>query len=182
MLGGQFIIAMPGLTDENFSHSVACITEHTEEGTLGLVINKVHSFLQCSDIFKDVGVAYTDRAGMNPVYVGGPVHENKIFILHSAPFEWEGCYRFSSDIAISNTMDILKAIASESGPEKFIVMLGCAGWGKNQLESEIINNLWLTSQLDMDVLFNTDPEHRWRVAIEKLGFNPALLSIASGKA
>ncbi len=179
---GQFMTAMPGLQDENFFHSVVCITEHTGEGALGLIINRKHPHISCSDVFRDIGVAWTHKAGKQPVYIGGPVHENRIFILHSAPFEWEGCVRFSGDTGISNTLDIVSAIAGGAGPERFMLMLGCCGWAGNQLELEIMNNLWLTSPVDMDILFGVDPEHRWRESIAKMGIDPAHLSVTSGNA
>lgn len=179
---GQFIIAMPGLVDENFSNSVVCISEHKNEGALGFIINKPHPHIVCRDVFDELGMECTEKAGDVPVYIGGPVQPDRVFILHAGPFAWEGCFRFPPGLAVSNTMDIIKAIAEGEGPEKYMFFLGCAGWAENQLEQEIIHNFWLTTPVDPEILFELAPEHRWREVIERMGINPALLSSDSGTA
>lgn len=179
---GCFIISMPGMMDENFSHSVVCISEHKHEGALGFIINKPHSIITCRDVFEELGLEYTEEAGLMPVFMGGPVQPDKIFILHGAPFDWEGCFRFPPGLAVSNTMDIIRAVARGEGPDKYLFMLGCAGWAEKQLELEMMNNFWLSSQIELDILFDIEPEHRWRESLEKMGIDPALLSGISGTA
>jgi len=179
---GQFVIAMPGLADENFSRSVVCITEHKNDGAIGFIINKPHPRIFCRDIFEELGIEYKESAGNIPVYFGGPVQVDRIFILHSDPLDRAGCFRFSSDLAISTSIDIINAIANGEGPEKYIFLVGCAGWAEKQLEHEIIHNFWLTAPVDMEILFELEPEHIWREVIERMGINPALLSGNSGTA
>lgn len=179
---GQFVIAMPGLVDENFSNSVVCVSEHKKEGALGFIINKPHPYMVCRNVFDELGIEYTEKSGNVPVYMGGPVQPDSIFIIHSGPFDWDGCFRFPPGLAISNTTDIIRAIARGEGPEKYFFLLGCAGWAENQLELEIIHNFWLTAPIDMKILFEIEPEHKWRDVIEGMGINPALLSSDSGTA
>lgn len=179
---GYFLISMPGMEDENFSHSVVCISEHRREGAVGFIVNKPNPDIICRDVFEELGIEYVEEAGLKPVFMGGPVQADKIFVLHSTPFDWEGCFRFPPGLAVSNTMDIIKAIAKGAGPEKYLFILGCAGWGEKQLEFEMLNNFWLSSAIEEDILFDVEPEHRWRESMEKIGINPLLLSGSSGSA
>jgi putative transcriptional regulator len=85
-------------------------------------------------------------------------------------------------LAMSNTMDILTAIAAGRGPEAFIISLGCAGWGPGQLEEEITQNAWLTYPVAEKIIFNEPIESRWEKTVEMMGINPALLSNTPGHA
>lgn len=179
---GKLLISMPGLDDGLFSHSVVCISEHKKEGALGFIINKPHQEMLCRDVFSSLGIEFSERAGLSPVYVGGPVQPDSVFVLHAGPFEWEGCFRFPPGLAISNTIDIVRAIARDEGPRKYLMMLGCSGWGEDQLESEILSNFWLTSDIDHDLVFDFEPECRWREAMHRIGVDPGLICADSGTA
>ncbi|MDM8522665.1 YqgE/AlgH family protein [Desulfococcaceae bacterium HSG8] len=181
-LKGQFIMAMPGLADPNFSHTVTCICEHTSEGAVGIVVNHVHAFLSGKDIFEELGMDYVSGAGSIPIYLGGPVHIGEIFILHGPPFDWDGCRMITRSLAMSNTRDILQEIALDKGPESLIIALGCAGWGPNQLESEIRQNAWLTYPAFEELIFDVAVEERWEEAVRKMGIEPGLLSDMAGHA
>ncbi len=181
-LKGQFLTAMPSLADPNFSYTVTCICEHNAEGAVGLIINRIHPFLSCKDIFEELKVDYKKDCETIPVYVGGPVHTGDIFILHGSPFEWGGCLMITPDLAMSNTKDIVNAIALGNGPELFAVVLGCAGWGKGQLEYEIMQNAWLSCPLENKVIFHTPVEDRWKEVMNIMGIDPALLSDMAGNA
>lgn len=181
-LKGQFIMAMPGLADPNFSRTVSCICEHTSEGAVGIVVNQVHSSLSAKDIFDELNMAYTPGAENIPIYIGGPVHIGEIFVLHGPPFNWRGCLMITNSLAMSNTADILQAIALGRGPDSLIITLGCAGWGPLQLESEIRENVWLTYPITEDIIFRVAVEARWEEAVRKMGIEPTLLSDTSGHA
>jgi putative transcriptional regulator len=79
-------------------------------------------------------------------------------------------------------MDMLTAIANGKGPKSYIIALGCAGWGPGQLEYEIKENAWLTCSVSEDILFSTAVDARWEKTAEKMGINPALLSVKAGHA
>ncbi|MBU4011642.1 MAG: YqgE/AlgH family protein, partial [Proteobacteria bacterium] len=159
-LKGQFLLAMPDLADPNFSRTVTCISEHTQEGAFGLVINRISTSITGQDIFDELKIEYVPGAELIPVYIGGPVHTGEIFILHGQPFESESCFMITPFLAMSNTLDMLTAIASGKGPKSYIIALGCAGWGPEQLEYEIKENSWLTCSVFEDILFNTAVEAR----------------------
>ncbi len=181
-LKGQFIMSMPGLADPNFHNTVTCLCEHTRDGAVGIVINRVHSSLLARDIFEELEMQYVPATSSLPIHMGGPVHLGEIFILHDPPFDWEGCHRITPQLAMSNTRDILQAIAMNRGPKSAIIAIGCAGWGPDQLESEIKENVWLTCPVSEDIVFDISVEERWDASIRKIGIDPALLMDTAGHA
>lgn len=181
-LKGQFLIAMPTLADPNFFQTVTCMSEHSAGGAVGIVINRTHSVLCCGDILKELKVAHIEEVKSLPVHIGGPVHMGEIFILHGPPLQWEGSLQITPTLAMSNTMDILKAIAMGRGPSAFIIALGCAGWGPGQLEAEIRENAWLTGPVFEDLIFKIPTVSRWEEALRKNGIDPHLLSGQAGHA
>jgi putative transcriptional regulator len=181
-LRGHFLIAMPNLTDPNFSQTVTYICESTLEGAVGLVINRVHPKLTMGTVFKELDVASVPETDGLPLHLGGPVHIEQIFVLHGPPFGWQACRPVTSSIALSNSKDLLEILARGRGPQSFILTVGCAGWGPGQLEAEIKANAWLTCPADESILFHTPVEERWRRAAELMGIDPSRLSQTAGRA
>jgi putative transcriptional regulator len=179
---GNFLIAMPAMADFNFSHTVSCISEHTAAGALGIIVNRILPDVSAKTIFEELKLEYTGRADSIPIHVGGPVHENEIFILHGEPFSWEGCMMITPTLALSNTMDVIRAVAGGRGPQSFMIALGCAGWGPGQLEYEIARNAWLTCPVDEKIVFSSPIEMRWNDAVRMMGIDPTLLSATPGHA
>jgi putative transcriptional regulator len=181
-LKGQFLTAMPGMADPNFYQTVTCICEHNENGAMGIVINRVQPSVSGQDIFEELGIDFAPGAQAIPIHIGGPVHLGEIFVLHGPPLEWEASLGITASVAMSNTRDILEAIAMNQGPRSFIISLGCAGWGPGQLEAEIKENAWLTSPIFEENIFKLPVESRWEEAVKKMGINPTLLSDTAGHA
>jgi putative transcriptional regulator len=181
-LKGHFLMAMPGLSDPNFSQTVTCVCEHNEFGAMGIIINRVHEMLSAKDIFKELSIACTSTAESIPIHAGGPVHPGELFILHGPPLIWEASLHITPFLSLSNTRDILEAIAQSRGPRSFLISLGCAGWGPGQLELEIKDNAWLTQPVFEENIFQLPVEGRWEQALKKMGINPALLSDIAGHA
>jgi putative transcriptional regulator len=181
-LKGQFLLAMPGLVDPNFHQTVTCICEHNDSGAMGIIINRVHHSLTGKDIFEELTIEYAPDADSIPVHLGGPVHVGEIFVLHGPPFNWEASLMITPALAMSNTRDILEAVALSKGPQAFIISLGCAGWGPGQLESEIKENAWLNHPIFEENIFDVPLETRWGEAVRKMGIDPMLLSNTAGHA
>ena len=181
-LKGQLLMAMPGLADPNFSHTVTCICEHSHEGAVGIIVNRRHPFLSCEEVFNELGIDYSINAKSVPVHIGGPVHTGEIFVLHGPPFDWNGCLEITPALGLSNTQDILEAIAEGRDVASFIIALGCAGWGQAQLDVEIKANTWLTCPASNDLIFKVPVESRWEEALKGMGINPLLLSNSAGRA
>ncbi len=181
-LKGQFLMAMPGLADPHFAQTVTCICEHATEGAVGVIVNRTHEYLAARDIFDELNLRHTSKAGAMPIHLGGPVHTREIFILHGPPFDWDGCLVVTPRLAMSNTMDILKAIAGGDGPASAIIVIGCAGWGPGQLEGELRENAWLTGPIAEEIIFSAPVADRWHQALRLIGIEPSLLSEQAGHA
>lgn len=181
-LANQFLIAMPGLDDPNFSRSVTYICEHNDEGAMGLVINRPID-MELGEVLRQLKVeTHDDGVEHKPVYIGGPVLPDRGFILHRPHGGWESTLHVTASIAITTSLDILNAIACGYGPRDSLFALGYAGWTSGQLESEMADNSWLTVPADEHVLFELPPGARWRAAAELIGIDPALLSSDTGHA
>ncbi|BBO80127.1 UPF0301 protein [Desulfosarcina ovata subsp. sediminis] len=181
-LKGQFLMAMPGLNDPNFYQSVTCLSEHNARGAMGIVINRIHPEINAKMIFDELQINCVAGSERIPVHIGGPVHMNEIFVLHAAPFGWEGGMMITEEVGLSNSRDILEAIAAGYPPQEYIIALGCAGWGPGQLEGEIRSNSWITGPYSATIAFQTGIERRWEEAMKGIGIDPALLSDTAGHA
>ena len=149
---------------------------------MGIVINRLTD-LHLGDIFDQLGFA-SDKAGHaeTVVYFGGPVQNNRGFVLHEPIGNWESTLPVTDTFGVSTSRDILEAIAENRGPEKFIVALGYAGWGAGQLEREITENSWLSGPANRDIIFNLPVEQRWKAAAQLVGVDLATLSSEAGHA
>jgi putative transcriptional regulator len=181
-LKGHFLLAMPSLADPNFRHSVTCISEHTPDGAVGIVVSQVYPHINAKMIFAELGIEFREEADRISIHKGGPVHVDELFVLHGRPFVWEGHLMITDDLALGNSRSILEAIAMGQGPEAFLIALGCAGWGPGQLEWEMMQNAWLTLPCSQDILFKLPVEDRWLSAMKHLGIDPDLIVETAGNA
>lgn len=181
-LTNQFLIAMPGLEDPNFFHSVTYICEHNDEGALGLVINRPLD-MQLGEILTHIHLENAElEARQMQVHLGGPVQQDRGFVLHEPLGEWEATLKVTDRIGITSSIDILQAIARNQGPERALITLGYAGWGGGQLEREMAENAWLSGPADPEILFRTPDSERWKAAAATLGIDLDLLSGDAGHA
>jgi putative transcriptional regulator len=179
-LTNQFLIAMPTLVDPNFFHAVAFLCQHNEEGALGIVINRATS-MKLGDIFKQMDIIVTAPASAEtPVYAGGPVHQERGFVVHSSGGNWQATLAVSETISLTTSRDVLEAIASGVGPEQYLVALGYAGWGAGQLEKEMLDNAWLNTPCGKQVMFDAPVNLRWTAAAEQIGIDINLLTAPAG--
>ena len=181
-LKGKLLTAMPGMTDPNFNRSVICISEHNTDGAVGVVVNNIHPVLSAKTVFKGFDLNCTADAGKQQIYIGGPIHINEVFILHGPPFKYRQTLMISTELAMGNSLDLIKDIALEKGPEEYIISLGCAGWGAGQLDNELSANYWLISPYSKEILFDISVGARWEASIKKIGVDPAMLSNIAGHA
>ncbi len=168
-LKGHFIMAMPGLPDPNFAQTVICVCEHNELGALGFIINKIHPLLTSRELYDDLKIEYNKNIDSIQIYLGGPVQSNGVFILHSAPFHWQGCMQVTPKLGLSNTRDIIEAIGRGEGPDAFIILLGCAGWGTLQLDQEIEDSAWLACPAVEKIIYHTPADMRWEQSMMLMG-------------
>ena len=181
-LSNHLLIAMPQLTDPNFSQTVSLICEHGEKGALGIVLNRPLS-MTLSEVFEQMKIEPSDkRAADLPVLRGGPVHQDRGFVLHRPGGEWDSTHRISDSIQVTTSRDVLAAMATGTGPEKAFIALGYAGWEAGQLEREMLDNSWLSVPADESVIFDLPYEERWLASLRLLGVEAGQLTSFSGHA
>lgn len=178
----QLLIAMPSLTDPNFSRGVTLMCQHTAEGALGITINR-QSDLTLIDVLAQLDIHCDDESVANqPVFDGGPVHQERGFVVHTPAGPWESSMEVAPGIMVTTSRDILEAIACNRGPEKYLVALGYAGWGAGQLEDEIKENAWLNVNADSVIIFDLPVDDRWARAVSSLGIDASTLQPTGGHA
>ncbi|MCX7098789.1 MAG: YqgE/AlgH family protein [Methylococcales bacterium] len=179
-LNNQFIIAMPNLADPNFFHTVTYLCQHNQEGALGIVINRPAQ-MKLGEIFKQMNISATEiSAAEAPVFAGGPVQQERGFVLHTAGSRWDATMLVSDTLSLTTSRDVIEAIAAGQGPKQYLVALGYAGWGEGQLEQEILSNAWLNTPYGPQVLFDTPVNQRWQAAAGQLGIDINQLTAPAG--
>lgn len=181
-LENQLLIAMPTLGDPYFSKTVTYICEHNDDGAMGLIIN-IPVNITLNELLTQLDDEMEDCPQLEQqVLTGGPVAQQRGFVLHSPQGCWNSSLALSDEVMITTSKDILLALGTDDAPKNFMVTLGYAGWGPGQLEQEIKDNSWLVTPADSEILFNTPIEQRWKKATEKLGIDLAHLSSDVGHA
>lgn len=181
-LTNHFLIAMPSIDDPLFARSVTYICEHNENGAMGLIINRPLSIC-LADVLTQMTITNTNPdAEQLAVLYGGPLHQERGFVVHQPYGNWRSTFRVHGEIGVTTSRDILEAIANNEGPQEILVSLGCAGWPPGQLEEEILANTWLSVPADNTILFHTPYEERWEKAAALLGIDIHNLSGSSGHA
>lgn len=181
-LTGQLLVAMPGIGDERFDKTVIYLCAHSEEGAMGLVINQEIDSLTFPDLLEQLGIDPVPTATQIQVQFGGPVESGRGFVLHSPDYVQDGTLVVDDSVALTATVDILRAIADGEGPRNTMLALGYAGWGPGQLDTEIKANGWLHVPADDDLIFGEDLETKWERAMTKIGIDPRMLSDVAGNA
>jgi putative transcriptional regulator len=186
-LTGQFLIAMPSMTDPYFSKTLTYICTHNSDGAMGVVINRPIE-LNVASLFKQMKleIAFSPLLE-NPLYFGGPVQQERGFILHTPHAEYNSTMLINNSIALTTSKDILEAAANHDAPEKMLIALGYAGWGAGQLEDEIKRNAWLNLETHLlgelhALIFDTPNHDKFNLAMSMMGLNLANLSDIAGHA
>jgi len=182
-LVGKLLVAMPGMGDPRFDHSVILMCVHSPEGAMGLIVNKPAPDLSFDDLLGQLGIVRGENARDIRIHFGGPVEHSRGFVLHTADYGGHGgTLRVGEQFGMTATLDILQEIAEGQGPEKSFLALGYAGWAPGQLEAEIGANGWLTCDATDDLVFAVANGGKWQAALRSLGVDPLTLSAAAGHA
>lgn len=189
-LDGQLLIAMPSMGDTRFERSVIYMCAHSPEGAWGLVVNRRSRRLtfpkllvQLKLIEEEEVIRLPETVSSLPVMRGGPVETVRGFVLHSDDyFADKSSIDLEDGVALTASVDILRAIANGRGPQRALLALGYAGWGPGQLDSELQANGWLTCQADSEFLFDVEPIEKYNNALGRIGIDPAMLSGEAGRA
>lgn len=182
-LTGKLLIAMPGMTDPRFDRSVVFLCEHSEDGAMGLIVNKVAGDVDVDKLLEQLDISRTADTDPPDLHIGGPVETGRGFVLHSPDYKTESAtLDVTAEIALTATLDILHDIAAGKGPRQALLALGYAGWGAGQLERELQANGWLTCDSSAALVFDADPAAKWATALGTLGVDPLTLSATAGRA
>lgn len=185
-LAGKLLLAMPNIGDPRFNKAVILLCAHDEKGAMGLVINQTAPGVDFRNLLEQTGIISDiklDESHMNvPVMAGGPVDQSRGFLLHSNDFVHDDTIRINQYLAVTGTMEALKKLVYGEGPEKALFILGYAGWSPGQLDQELQQNAWLVAEPDQTLVFHGEGEDKWRQAVNRLGFDPAMLSVDAGHA
>jgi len=181
-LCNQLLIAMPGMADPNFNSTVTLVCEHNAEGALGIIINRPME-MQLGGLFEQLDADEPDQAmASHPVLRGGPVAQERGFVLHNPGTSFESSIAVSPDVQLTLSRDVIDAMAIGAGPDKSLVALGYAGWDAGQLEFEMLSNTWLTVPATPDVIFDVPFADRWSVAAQTIGIDISQISPDAGHA
>jgi len=170
-LENQFLIAMPQLSGSYFENSVTYLWKHSEDGALGIVINKPLS-ASVTDIFDELNIVCDIDKSLiahKQLLEGGPVEKDKGFIIHDSDSYWDASITVVPGITVCTSKTILEDIANGTGPKNYLIALGCAGWGAGQLEEEVNANAWLTVPAKSELIFSNNYSSKIKDATALLG-------------
>lgn len=182
-LKGRMLIAMPGMDDPRFAKSVVFMCDHSDDGAMGLIVNKPNPEIDLAALLKQLDIKAQADLAARTVYFGGPVEMGRGFVLHSPDYvspvtTLDVC----PDVHMTGTLDVLEDIGRGFGPERWELMLGYAGWGAGQLEGEIAQNGWLVCEATAELIFDVPNEGKWQAALESIGVAALVLSAEGGRA
>ena len=182
-LAGKLLIAMPGMGDPRFAHTVILVCASSDERSMGLILNRPAHDVQFGALLEQLGIPRAAAGRDIRVHFGGPVERGRGFVLHSCDYPGgQATLQLEGGFAMTATLDVLEALAQGEGPATAILALGYAGWGPGQLEAEIARNDWLTADAPADLVFSTDDTGKWTAALRSMGIDPITLSAAAGRA
>lgn len=168
-LTGQLLVASPRIGDPRFAETVIYVIAHSDEGAMGLVVNRTYGNGPLQGLLAGFGIAAAVQPATVRLQYGGPVEIKRGFVLHTADYSGPSTTPVGSGMAFSTGRDILQAVADGRGPQRRLFILGYAGWGPGQLEGELAGNDWLTAPAETSLIFSDDIESVWQRALERAG-------------
>ncbi|TDQ82419.1 putative transcriptional regulator [Dongia mobilis] len=179
---GQLLVAMPQMRDARFTRTVIYLCAHTDDGAMGLIVNRLVGALTFPDLLSQLGIDGGNESEHIRIRSGGPVETGRGFVLHSTDYVDDATLQVGGEIGLTATLDILKDIAEGHGPRRALLALGYAGWGPGQLDAEMQANAWLNVPADEEIVFDDNLDNKWERSIGKLGVNLTTLSGEIGHA
>ncbi|MCA0846542.1 YqgE/AlgH family protein [Salipiger thiooxidans] len=182
-LTGKMLIAMPGMGDPRFEHAVVYMCAHSDEGAMGLIVNKPSGDVTMAALLEQLSISPAPGLDLRQVHFGGPVEVGRGFVLHTPDYK-SGLttLQVDEDFNMTGTLDVLETIARGNPPERWMAMLGYAGWGPGQLEGELAQNAWLVCDASPELVFDTADASKWEAALNSMGIPAHLLSAEGGTA
>jgi putative transcriptional regulator len=166
-LAGAFLIAAPDMDDPRFDHAVILLVQHDRGGAFGLIVNRPVDEEPLAQLLGELGQKTEGAGGKIEIYAGGPVESDVGFVLHSAEYHQPETMAIDGKLALTSSADVLRDIAAQHGPQKYIFAFGYAGWGPGQLENELAHRVWFIAPGDAKLLFDDDPAKLWQDALDR---------------
>ncbi len=171
-LAPTLLVSMPQMSDPNFHQTVILLCEHGQEGAFGLVLNRRTEMPAATVV--GVSPPVSSRSDLE-LWIGGPVSPERGWILlGDEPSDAESV-RICDGIFLSTSQTLLRRLLESPPPPRTRLLTGYAGWGPGQLDAELSLSSWLNANVDLDIIFDTEPGAMWEVVIRRMGVDPALL-------
>ena len=164
---GEFLIAAPEMNDPRFYHSVILMVQHDDGGAFGIIVNRPVEDEPLAQLLEELGQKTEGASGQIAIYAGGPVDADIGFVLHSAEYKQPETMAIDDKLAVTSSPAVLRDIATQHGPRKYIFAFGYAGWAPGQLENELAHRVWFTAPGDAKLLFDDDPAKLWQDALDR---------------
>ena len=182
-LSGKTLLAAPGMLDPRFEKSVVFMCTHTDDGAMGLIVNRVAPDISFGQLLSQLSIEARGDVPVPQVHLGGPVEHGRGFVLHSGEYGGnDATLSVPGGFGMTATLDVLEDIAQGEGPAACLLALGYSGWGPGQLESEIAQNAWLVAETAASLIFDPDSDGKWGAVLASMGIDPITLSGAAGRA
>ena len=168
----NLLVAQIDNTDSRFYKSVIILLEHDEKGAIGFAINKLlgeyplSSLVTNNNKIKNSDKKKLDKVTL-PIFWGGPLDGNKIFVLHSNDYVGKSTKVYNS-LSVSNDLKILIDISNNNGPKESLIIIGISAWAENQLEGEIERDQWFLGEFDSNLIFNDENKSKWDLANKRV--------------
>ena len=179
-LVGHFLVATPQMNDPRFHQAVIFMCKHDKQTAMGLILNKPKLNFTFSNLTERLSFIKPRFEQNRVIYSGGPIEDNRGYILHSEEHLMPDSVKITDAIALSMQLDMLSEIANGVGPTQFKIMLGYTGWAAGQLEQELRENMWIHVPASPEIIFTDDTDSIWKNALGYCGFNASNLSPQSG--
>jgi putative transcriptional regulator len=178
---GHFLLALPGMQDMRFDHSVIALCVHDAQGALGIAVGEELEGVSFRELLESFDIDSSQVPDV-PVLRGGPVEPRRGFVLHSLDWGGQDMVVVANQWGLSGSLDILKAIAQGRGPSRYLIALGYAGWGAGQLEEELTGESWFLADGDPELLFDTPARRKWAASFAAAGVDSTHLVSGAGSA
>jgi len=162
---GHLLISEPFMLDPNFKRSVIILTEYSDMGAVGFILNHQSDYL-LGDILPDT--SYSEM----PVYVGGPVGSNTLHFIHTCPDKIPNGIEIVNGIYWGGDFEVVKELVSsyQLTEDEIKFFTGYSGWTAGQLEAELRENTWIvTDKLNTETLFKHDEQDLWKDVVRGMG-------------
>ena len=182
-LAGKLLVAMPAMGDVRFEYSVVYVCAHSDEGTMGLIVNKPNPKLKFKKLLNQLNISFNGSIIDTTVHFGGPVEQIRCCILLSSDYlAGVDTLNVDESFSMTATPDILEDMVKGDGPDISLLALGYSGWASGQVEAELLQNGWLICDATYDLVFNIANSDKWAAALASLGVDPLMLSSQAGRA